>query len=387
MSPFSSPVVDPQLPVDAPSRIPVPFLDLQAQYATIRTDIHDALEAVLDSSAYVGGPFVEQFEETFADFCGVDNAVAVGNGTDALWAALLALGIGAGDEVITTPNTFIATAEAITYCGATPVFVDVDPRTYNLDPARLEPAITPRTRAVIPVHLYGQMADMDPLMEIARRRGLYVVEDAAQAHGAEYRGRSAGSIGDIGCFSFYPGKNLGAYGEAGAAVTNDPDLAKRMRRFRDHGQEKKYHHSSVGFNTRMDGFQGAVLSTKLPHLPAWTEARRALASLYTDALGRVPGVTVPFEASYGTPVYHIYAILVSRRDAVLANLASRGVQCAIHYPCPLHLQDAYRSLGYQAGDFPVAERLARETLSLPMFAELTPAQHERVVHEVTDVVR
>lgn len=385
--PTPSPVTTPPAPTDTPSRITVPFLDLQAQYSTIRDDIHAALDAVLDSSAYVGGPFVEQFEEAFADFCDVDQVVAVGNGTDALWAALLALGVGPGDEVITTPNTFIATAEAISYCGARPVFIDVDPQTYNLNPARLEAAISSRTRAVIPVHLYGQMADMDPIMEIARRRGLYVVEDAAQAHGAEYRGRCAGSIGDIGCFSFYPGKNLGAYGEAGAAVTNNPDLARRMRRFRDHGQDRKYHHTSVGFNARMDGFQGAVLSTKLPHLSGWTGARRALATLYTDVLDDMPGVTVPFEAPYGTPVYHIYAILVPRRDEVLAALAQRGVHCAIHYPCPLHLQGAYRSLGYEVGDFPVAERLARETLSLPMYAELTPAQHERVVGELEHVMR
>jgi dTDP-4-amino-4,6-dideoxygalactose transaminase len=368
--------------VESARPLPVPFLDLRAQYLTIREEIQAALEAVLESGSYAGGPFVRRFEEAFASYCGVQSAVGVGNGTDALWAALLSLGVGPGDEVITPPNAFIAVAEAITFCGATPVFVDVDPRTYNLDPAKLEPAITRRTKAIIPVHLYGQMADMDPIIAIARAHGLHVVEDAAQAHGAEYKGKRAGSIGDIGCFSFYPSKNLGAYGEAGAAVTNNPDLAKRMRMFRDHGQETKYHHAIVGFNARMDGFQGAVLSAKLPHLPAWTDARRSRAAAYTDALMQVPGIIVPFEASYGRAAYHIYAILVAERDAVLARLAERGVQCAIHYPCPLHLQNAYRSLGYGVGDFPVSERLARETLSLPMYAELTQAQSQRVITEI-----
>ena len=238
----------------------------------------------------------------------------------------------------------------------------------------------------MPVHLYGQMADMDPIMEIARRRGVFVVEDASQAHGAEYKGRRAGSIGDAGCFSFYPGKNLGAYGEAGAVVTNNADLAKTVRMFRDHGQERKYYHAIVGFNTRMDGFQGAVLSAKLPHLPAWTAARRRHAAAYTAALGDVPGLTAPFAASYGNPVYHIYAVRVPNRDAVLAELAGRGVHCAIHYPRPLHLQDAYRSLGYDNGSFPVAEAMARETLSLPMYAELTETQRVRVGEQLEDVL-
>jgi dTDP-4-amino-4,6-dideoxygalactose transaminase len=364
----------------------VPFLDLRAQFLTIEDEIREALDGVLESGAYSGGPFVERFEGAFAAYCGCEHAVGVGSGTDALWAALQAVGVRSGCEVVTTPSTFVATAEAITFCGARPVFVDVHPQTYNIDPEKLEAALTPRTAAIVPVHLYGQMADMDPILEIGRRRGVPVVEDASQAHGAVYRGRHAGSIGDVGCFSFYPGKNLGAYGEAGAVVTNNPGVARTVRMFRDHGQERKYHHALVGFNARMDGFQGAVLSAKLRHLPAWTAARRDHAAAYTATLAGTERITTPFEAPYGSAVYHIYAVLVPNRDEVAADLASVGVQCGIHYPVPLHLQCAYQSLGYQRGQFPIAERLARDTLSLPMYAELTDAQRGRVVLELKRAV-
>jgi dTDP-4-amino-4,6-dideoxygalactose transaminase len=360
----------------------VPFLDLKAQYETIRAEIAAALQEVLEKTAFAGGPFVEKFEKEFAPFCRTEHAVGVGNGTDALWAAMLGLGIGQGNEVITAANTFIATAEAISFCGAKPVFVDVDEKTCNMNPNLIEAAITPRTKAIIPVHLYGQMADMDPIMEIARKHKLLVIEDASQAHGAEYKGRRAGSIGHAGCFSFYPGKNLGAYGEAGAVVTNNAELARTMRMFRDHGQSKKYYHSIIGWNARMDGFQGAVLSVKLKHLPAWTEGRRKNAALYNQLLSGVENIILPTEASYGKHVYHIYAIRAQNRDALIKALQERDVHCAIHYPVPLHLQDAYSSLGYKKGDFPVTERVAEGLVSLPMFAELTQEQIETAAQEL-----
>jgi dTDP-4-amino-4,6-dideoxygalactose transaminase len=361
----------------------IPFLNLKVQHQSLKAEILAAVSEVLDSAAFAGGPFVAKFEEEFAAFCTTKFAVGVGNGTDALWFALLALGVGPGDEVITVPNTFIATAEAITYCGAKPVFVDIDEQTYNMDPALVERAITPRTKAIIPVHLYGQMADMDPIMEVARRHNLPVVEDASQAHGAEYKGRGAGTIGHIGCFSFYPGKNLGACGEAGACVTNDPELRAKMVMFREHGQAKKYYHSVIGWNGRMDGMQGAILSIKLKHLSAWTEARRAHARAYTESLAKVRGVLTPAEAAYAKHVYHLYVLRIKNRDQVLKNLADKEVNCAIHYPLPLHLQDAYRGLGLGPGSFPVAERCAEEIISLPMFPELTPEDIETVVRNVS----
>ncbi len=363
--------------------MPVAFLDLKAQYESIRAEVQEALRQVFESGAFAGGPFVARFETEFARFCGCSHAVGVGNGTDALWGALVAFGIGPGDEVITAPNTFIATAEAISRCGAKPVFVDIDESTYNMDPTLLERAITPRTRAVIPVHLFGQMADMDPIMEIARRRGLVVVEDASQAHGAEYKGRAAGSIGDAGCFSFYPGKNLGAYGEAGAVVTNNAQVAKRIMMLRDHGQSRKHSHATVGWNARMDGIQGAVLSVKLRHLPAWTQARRRHAWRYGALFAGVEGVIAPSEAPYGRHVYHVYALRVQDRDALTSVLEKAGIGYGIHYPVPVHLQEAYRDLGLSPGSYGVAERCAREYLSLPMFPELGDDQ----VAEVADVVR
>ncbi len=360
----------------------VPFLDLKIQYESIRDEIAEALQQVLDNTAFAGGLFVEEFEKDFASFCQCEFAIGVGSGTTALWMALSGLGIGEGDEVITTPNTFIATVEAISFCGAKPVFVDVDERTYNMNPDLLEDNITPRTKAIIPVHLYGQMADMDRIMQIARAHGLFVVEDACQAHGAEYKGRRAGSIGDAGCFSFYPGKNLGAYGEAGAIVTNNTELAEKMRMFRDHGQAKKYYHSMIGWNARMDGFQGAVLSVKLKHLPGWNDARRKNAQLYNDLLANVKSVITPAEADYARHVYHIYAIRAQNRDALIRGLAEKDISCGIHYPVPVHLQEAYAQLGHGRNSFPVAEKCADEFVSLPMFAELSAEQIEKVAREI-----
>ncbi len=360
----------------------VPFLDIKAQHATIKEEISIALQEVLDNTSFAGGPQVKKFEENFARFCQCDHAIGVGSGTDALLTALLGLNIGPGDEVITTPGTFIATAEAISFCGATPVFVDIDEKTYNIDPALIEQAISPNTKAIVPVHLFGQPADMDPILEIARKHDLVVVEDACQAHGAEYKGRRAGSLSDAGCFSFYPGKNLGAYGEAGAVVTNNQELAENMRMFRDHGQRKKYYHSIIGWNARMDGFQGAVLDVKLPHLAAWTDARRNNAALYNELLDNVSEVTTPFEADYAKHVYHVYAIRTQNRDAFMKNLSEQGITCGIHYPVPLHLQEAYQSLGYGKGDFPVAEICAREFVSLPMFPELTEESVRYVAEQI-----
>jgi dTDP-4-amino-4,6-dideoxygalactose transaminase len=285
------------------------------------------------------------------------------------------------------PNTFIATCEAISFCGAKPVFVDIDETTYNIDPDLLKDAITPRTKAIIPVHLYGQMADMDHIMEIARAHGLFVIEDACQAHGAEHKGKRAGTIGDVGCFSFYPGKNLGAYGEAGAIVTNNSELAGEVRMFRDHGQVKKYYHSVVGWNGRMDGLQAAVLSVKLNYLAAWNEARRGNAQLYNELLANTDGLITPVEADYARHIYHIYAVRVENRDALMSDLAQKDIGCGIHYPLPIHLQEAYRFLGHQKGSFPVAERCAQEQVSLPMFAELTPGQIEQVCREIRSFLR
>ncbi len=359
----------------------IPFLDLQAQYQSIREEIAEAIAAVLDSSQYVLGDQVKAFEHGFAGYCGTAHAVGVNSGTSALHAALLAAGVRPGDEVITVSHTFVATVEAICYAAAVPVFVDVEPGTCNLDPAQLEAAITSRTRAIIPVHLYGQCADMDPIMEIARSRQLVVIEDAAQAHGALYKGRRAGSIGNLGCFSFYPGKNLGAYGEAGAVVTNSEDFASALRILRDHGQSRRYCHDVVGYNYRMEGIQGAVLRVKLKYLDEWNAARRERASEYRRLLQGLLLGTLR-EMPYGTPVYHIFPIFTPRRDALQAHLSANGIATGIHYPVPVHLQEGYRHLGYQAGQFPEAERAARETLSFPMYAELPLASVAQVVDSV-----
>src|ERR1051326_1212923 len=319
----------------------VPFLDLKIHHDSMRPELEKAIGEVIDSNAFAGGPFVAKFEQEFAAFCGAASAIGVGNGTDSLWLALLALGIGPGDEVITAPMTFMATAEAISFCGAKPVFVDIDERTYTIDPDLVEGAINPRTKAIIPVHLFGQVADMDAILEIARRHRLPVIEDACQAHGADYRGRKAGSIGAAGCFSFYPGKNLGALGEAGAVVTNDEELKNKIQMLRDHGQAKKYHHALIGWNARMDGIQGAALRVKLKHWERANEARRANARLYSEELAAVEEVILPTEADYGRHVYHLDVVRVQDRDRVLRGMADSGIACGIHYPIPVHLQEAY----------------------------------------------
>jgi len=361
----------------------VPFLDLSAHHKAMREQLDAAIRDVIDNSAFAGGPYVAAFEREFAQYCGASFAIGVGNGTDALWLSLLALGIGSGDEVITVLGTFMATAEAISFCSARPKFVDIDERTYTMDPNRLEAAITPKTKAIIPVHLFGQCADMDPILEIAARHGIPVVEDACQAHGALYKGRKAGSMGVAGCFSFYPGKNLGAFGEAGGIVTNDERLAEKIRVLRDHGQHRKYYHSQIGWNARMDGIQGAVLSVKLKRLDVSNVQRQSHALLYDQLLGGTEQIITPFEAPQGRHVYHVYAVRVQNRNQVLQSMADKGIGCAIHYPIPVHLQEAYRFLGLGKGSFPVAEICAEEFLSLPMFPELSNAQ----IHAVADELK
>ena len=364
----------------------VPFIDLEAQHRPLRAEFDHAIAEVIDSGAFAGGPFVEKFESEFASYCGSTHAIGVGSGTEALWLALLASGIGPGDEVITVANTFIATVEAILYCGARPVFVDIDPCTYTMDPAELEAAVTPRTKAIIPVHLFGQPADMDPILQFARDRALLVIEDAAQAQGARYKGRIAGTLGDAGCFSFYPGKNLGAFGEAGAVITNDPELNEKIRMLRDHGQVRKYHHSMIGWNCRMDGVQAAVLRVKLRQLDRWNSLRRAHAADYDKAFKDTDQVATPLVASYAEPIYHIYAVRIADRDEALWALNNKGIQCGIHYPVPVHLQEACRNLGYPAGSLPATEKVARELISLPMFPELTRVQKEMVLLAVKEAV-
>jgi dTDP-4-amino-4,6-dideoxygalactose transaminase len=364
----------------------VPFLDLKSHHAPLREEINSAIQEVIDESAFAGGRFVTQFEADFAAYCRCPYAIGVGSGTEALWLSLLALDVGPGDEVITVPNTFMATAEAITYCGARPVFVDVDERTYTMDPAALEQAVRTETKAIIPVHLFGQPADMDPILALARERGLFVIEDACQAHGAEYKGRRVGTLGDAACFSFYPGKNLGAFGEAGAVVTYDAELQERIRILRDHGQVRKYHHSMVGWNCRMDGIQAAVLRIKLRHLEKGNQLRRSHAAHYNQALHGIEGVVLPIQAAYAHHVYHLYAIRTRERDEAMRFLADWGIGCGVHYPVPVHLQDAYQTLGYRQGAFPIAERCAMEFVSLPMFPELTRLQVEIVAQAVTKAI-
>src|SRR5438067_299424 len=370
----------------AKPQMKVPFLDLKAHHAPLIDKFDRAIREVIESSAFAGGPFVERFEEEFAAYCGSKYAIGVGNGTDALWLALLALGIGPGDEVITVPNTFFATVEAITYCRAQPVFVDVHQDTFTMDPAELEGSLTERTKAIVPVHLFGQPADMDPILEFARAYGLFVIEDAAQAHGAEYKGRKAGTLGNAGCFSFYPGKNLGAFGEAGALVTNNAELREKIQVLRDHGQARKYYHTLVGWNCRMDGIQAAILSIKLRHLEEANRLRRERALQYNQAFAGIEGIATPFEADYGRHVYHVYAIRVQERDEVRRFLEAKGIGCGVHYPIPIHLQEACRSLGYTEGAFPVAENLAEEFLSLPICPKLTGEQTEYVAACVSEAV-
>jgi dTDP-4-amino-4,6-dideoxygalactose transaminase len=361
----------------------IPFVDLQAQYRDIEDEITTAVLGVLRSAHFVLGPDVAAFEDLFAAYAGCERAIGVNSGTSALHLALIAAGVVPGDEVITTPLTFIATASAIDYCGATPVFADVDPVTLTLDPDAVAAAITPRTRVILPVHLHGLPADMDPIMRVAHRHGITVVEDAAQAHGAEYRGRRVGSIGRLGCFSFYPGKNLGAYGEAGAVTTDDPTCARTITMLRDWGSERRYHHDLKGFNYRMEGVQGAVLRVKMAHVERWTEARRALADRYDRALAPL-GYRTPASPADRRHVYHVYAIRHDRRDDLRTFLEARGVATNVHYPIPVHLQRAFAELGHTRGSFPLAERAADELLSLPLYPELTHAQQDVVVEALAD---
>ena len=360
----------------------IPFLDLKVQYRQIEAELKPVLEDIMVSGAFIGGPQVADFEKEFAAFCGVGHCVGLSSGTDALRFALMAAGVGPGDEVITVPHTFIATTEAISQAGATPVFVDIDPATCCIDVNQIKHRVTTRTRAVVPVHLYGQTADMDPILEIAHKHRLAVIEDACQAHGALYKGRSAGSMGAVGCFSFYPGKNLGAFGDAGAVVTNDEKLAQTIRMLREHGQCRKYYHDTEGYTGRLDAIQAAVLRLKLKRLAGWNLERRANAALYTQLLMGVPGVTVIKEAAFAQSVYHLYVILVDDRDGLQAFLNEKGVGTGLHYPLPLHLQKAYTRMGFKKGDFPVSERTAERLLSLPMYAELT---HEQIGHVVTRI--
>jgi dTDP-4-amino-4,6-dideoxygalactose transaminase len=362
----------------------IPFLDLKAQYQQMKPEIDAAVIRVIDSAHFVLGPEVAAFEERFASYCNVRHCLAVNSGTSALHLALLAAGVGAGDEVITVSMTFVATTAAILYSGARPVFVDVDPVTWTINPSLIEAAITPRTKAILPVHLHGLMADMDAIMEIARRHDLVVIEDAAQAHGAEYKGRRAGSIGDLGCFSFYPGKNLGAYGEAGAVVSNHSEFAQRIALLRDWGQESKYNHVVPGYNYRMDGIQGAVLNVKMNYIEAWTEARRSVASYY-DHLLEKHRCRRPVPPQHSRHVYHVYAIGLAQRDEAQKALQAAGIGVGIHYPVPVHLQKAYGGLGYGAGDFPITELLADQFLSVPIYAELRPEQVSKVVMELEKV--
>jgi dTDP-4-amino-4,6-dideoxygalactose transaminase len=359
----------------------IPFVDLKAQYASIKHEVDAAIQGVLESCQFTLGGEVAAFEQEFSAYCQSTHGIGVNTGTSALHLALLAANVGPGDEVITVPFTFVATVAAIHYTGAIPVFVDIDPQSFNMDPGALESAITARTKAIIPVHLYGQMADMDPILQIAKKRGLIVIEDACQAHGAEYKSRRAGSLGDMGCFSFYPGKNLGAYGEGGMVVTGNAEYARAIRMLRDWGAEKKYQHVLKGYNYRLEGLQGAVLRVKLRHLEAWTEARRAAAARY-DRLFADSRVQTPVAMPQARHVYHIYAIRTAHRQKWQDALQACGIQTGIHYPIPVHLLPAYADLGYQAGRFPHSELAAAEVLSLPMFPELSAEQSETVSRAV-----
>jgi dTDP-4-amino-4,6-dideoxygalactose transaminase len=368
--------------------MPVPLLDLQGQYGPLRDELLAAVARVCDSQRFIGGPEVEGLEREIATYLGVQHAVGLSSGTDALLVALMALGVGPGDEVITPTFSFFATAGCVSRVGATPVLVDIDPLTYNMDPAAAAAAITPRTRAIIPVHLYGQCAEMDPVLENAARRGIAVIEDAAQAIGATYKGRAAGSMGRVGCFSFFPSKNLGAFGDAGLLTTNDAALAHEVRLLRNHGAEPKYFHKRIGGNFRLDALQAAVLRVKLPHLDRWTALRRANADRY-DAMFADAGVavTVPFRAPGRDHIFNQYVIRVPRRDAVRARLEALGIGTEVYYPVPFHLQECFTPLGYKAGDFPAAEAAAAETLALPIYGELTEAQQRDVVQALAGCVR
>ncbi len=366
----------------------IPLTDLKAQYSSIKEEIDAAIQRVVQQGQFILGPEVKAFEEEMAAYCGTRFAVGVASGTDALHLALLAGGIKPGDEVITTPFTFIATAEAITQCNATPVFVDIDPRTYNLNPQQLEPKITPRTKAIIPVHLYGQPANMEPILEIGKKHNLKIIEDCAQSLGAEYQGKKAGSLGDAGCLSFFPAKNLGAYGDGGMVVTNDPGIAEVVDILRKHGTKTSYYHLLPGFNSRLDTIQAAILKVKLKHLDEWNELRRRRASLYTRLLSQIDGIEPPYVEEYSKPSVNYYTIRLKdsrlNRDELRKHLGAKGIQTTVYYPLSLHLQIVYKSLGYKPGDFPQSELAQEQVLSLPMYPELSQGQIEEVVSVISN---
>jgi dTDP-4-amino-4,6-dideoxygalactose transaminase len=365
--------------------VKVKFVDLGAQHKPLEAELKEVFNRVLTNCSFVLGPEVEKFEKMFAAYCGVEHCVTVTNGTAAIQLVLQGLGVGPGDEVITVAHTFIATAEAINAAGARPVFIDIDPVSYTMDPTKLEKAITPRTKAIIPVHLYGQPADMDAINAIAAKHNIPVIEDSCQAHGAKYKGKPAGSLSKAACFSFYPSKNLGACGEGGAITTNDADLAKKVRMLRDHGSVKKYEHDFPAYNLRLEGIQGGVLAVKLPHLDGWNNNRRILAARYNELFAGSKVVT-PKEMPYAQHVYHLYVVVVEDREALKKALSEQGIENGLHYPVPLHLQKAYEYLGYKKGDFPVSERVASSHVSLPMYAEL-PIEHvEHVAKTVREVL-
>ncbi len=360
---------------------PIPYLNLKAQIQPLREELDAAIRRVVDQCSFCLGPDTLQFEKDFARFCGVEHAVGFNSGTSALHVAMLLLDLKPGDEVITTPYTFASTSWAISYAGARPVYVDIEEATFNLDPRKIESAITPRTRAVVPVHLYGQPADMDPILEICRNHSLAVVEDAAQAHGARYKGKGVGTMGDSSIFSFYPGKNLGAFGEGGALVTRRADWDKRARSLREHGSTVRYHHDEIGYNYRMEGIQGAVLGVKLRYLSGWIQARQRIARRYHELLASTP-LQLPAQAAYAESAWNLYVVRHPRRDELKAFLEANQIGCALHYPLPLHLQKCYAFLGHKPGDFPVSEKAGRECLSLPIFPELTDSEVERVAETI-----
>ena len=360
----------------------IPFVDLKTQYASIKEEVLFEVSQALDGMQLFLGKNVQALEFDYAAYCNTEFAIGVGSGTDALHIALRACGIGPGDEVITVSHTFIATVEAIILAGAKPVLIDIEPETYNMDPGQLEAAITPRTKAIIPVHIYGQPADMDPILEIARANNLKVIEDACQAHGAEYNGRRTGSIGDAACFSFYFTKNLGAYGEAGIITTSDPEITKNCRMIRDHGQNAKYHHAMIGINGRLDEIQAAILKIKLRYLDEWLENRRSLAKIYNSNLAK--DYVVPQEMPWAKHVYHLYVIRTPERDRLREYLESKGVSSGMHYPVPVHLQEAWRAYGGPELSLPVTEKITQEIISLPMYPELTPEEADYVCNCVNE---
>ena len=359
----------------------VPLLDLKAQFNEIRDEVREAIDAVIESQHFILGPTVAAFEQSVASHCGVAHAVGVSSGTDAILVSLMAMGIAPGDEVITTPYTFFSTAGCVSRLCARPVFVDIDPRTFNVDPAKIEGAVTERTRAILPVHLFGQCAEMDPILEIARKHRLRVIEDAAQAIGSKYRGRDAGSMGDLGCFSFFPSKNLGGFGDGGMVVTNDAELAERVRMLRAHGSKPKYYHGMIGGNFRLDALQAAILQVKLRHLDSWTEGRRQNAALYDELLADLPVVTPHIEPC-NVSIYNQYVIRVEERDSLRSFLKENGVGTEIYYPLPLHMQKCYEHLGYRQGDFPEAEKAAASSVAIPVYPELTEEQQRYVADQI-----